>query len=56
MKRNLIKMDVGLRRSNIYFIEAPQDEIRYNWKKVIIEVLFIDDFPELKKDMHTQNK
>lgn len=56
MKGNLIKMDAGLRRSNIYFIEAPQNEIRYNWRKVIIEEVFIEDFPELKKNMHAQNE
>lgn len=56
MKGNLIKMDAGLRRPNIYFIEAPQNEIRYNWRKEIIEEVFTEDFPELKKNMHAQNE
>lgn len=49
-------MDAGLRKSNIYFIEGLQNEIRYNWRKVIMEEVFLEDLPELKKDMHTQNK
>lgn len=46
----------GLRRPNIYLVEAVLEKIRYNGRKAKFEEIFMKDFPESKKDMHTQNE
>lgn len=56
IKRKFYKMRDGLRRPNIYLVEAVLEKIRYNGRKAKFEEIFMKDFPESKKHMHTQNE
>ena len=55
MTRNFMEMKDGFRRPNIYFIETVKNRLDVVGETQYVK-RFLEDFPEAKKDMHTQSK